>query len=234
VLVSSPLRALKHLMRHCWHCTSPALPAPQLPQAEQVEGYLDALAQLAAAQQQLRAAITQPEVLLPFLQPGRLIRLLNRPPAAAGEEVQPQLPAFDTDSSNGSSSSSSSSSPVEMLTDGAWGAVVAFERVGKHKGDEEGGGSQAGQYIVDVLVACHPASVHSGASAGTKQSKPPRLVAPDTAGAVPLVVTFSTSQVGCLPGCCCLPAWLLVPGCCCCLALLMCALRGSMSMSGQC
>jgi hypothetical protein len=108
---------------------APRPPSPaQVPQEALVEEYLGALQQLAAAQQQLRAAITQPDVVLPFLQPGRLARLLNAPPQAqVGGE--PALPQFGE-------GGGAALPPVEQLSDGAWGAVVAFERAGKQRGGE--------------------------------------------------------------------------------------------------
>jgi ATP-dependent RNA helicase DOB1 len=113
-----------------------------------VEELLALTEQLARLRAELAAAVHAPKYALPFLQPGRLVRI-----SAVAD----------------GSGSSSGSAP------GVWGAVVNFERVGKQqqqdgKGQpalaaaaavEEDGkkGGKAASYLVDVLVNCTPESV---------------------------------------------------------------------------
>jgi len=127
-----------------------------------------------------RAALTQPAHVLPFLQPGRLVRVLapagaDAPGGAAAgapEAGPPADAAAARLASNGEAGTSGGTLPG-LEDEGAWAAVVNFERVGSAKaapgggggaaadgggggGGADGGGGEAGQYIVDVLVNCAP------------------------------------------------------------------------------
>ena len=125
-----------------------------------------------------RAVLTLPEHILPFLQPGRLVRLLAPP----GEGVRADVDALNPKpcdtlmgeadgldpvrlASNGEASTSAAAALGPGLgreDAGAWGAVVNFERVGSAKaggGGGCGGDAAGGQYVVDVLVNCAPDSV---------------------------------------------------------------------------
>jgi ATP-dependent RNA helicase DOB1 len=125
-----------------------------------------------------RAALTQPAHVLPFLQPGRLVRVLapagaDAPDGAAAgapESGAPAAAAAARLASNGEAGASGAGLGLE--DEGAWAAVVNFERVGSAKAAPGGGGGgggggtgggggggEAGQYIVDVLVNCAPDSV---------------------------------------------------------------------------
>lgn len=124
-----------------------------------------------------RSVLTLPEHILPFLQPGRLVRLLAPPgeglradadaliakphDTLTGEAGGPDAARL---ASNGEASTSAAAALGPGLgreDAGAWGAVVNFERVGSAKAGSNGSGSDAagGQYVVDVLVNCAPDSV---------------------------------------------------------------------------
>ena len=100
----------------------------QIEDEPRVADYL-ALAQQAAGQRaSLRAATFAPKHALPFLQPGRLVRLLA-PKAASGA-------AEHADSNFAAGCGAGSDGGVEGLEEAmVWGAILNFERVGaKAKG----------------------------------------------------------------------------------------------------
>ena len=124
-----------------------------------------------------RAVLTLPEHILPFLQPGRLVRLLAPPGegradadalspipynALRGETDRGREPARLASNGEASTSAAAALGPGLGREDaGAWGAVVNFERVGSVKASSNGGGGDTagGQYVVDVLINCAPDSV---------------------------------------------------------------------------
>jgi len=122
-----------------------------------------------------RAALTQPAHVLPFLQPGRLVRVLapagaEAPGGAAAGAPEDSAPADAAAAARLASNGEAGTSGGARLgieDEGAWAAVVNFERVGSAKaapggggsGGADSGGGEAGQYIVDVLVNCAPDSV---------------------------------------------------------------------------
>ncbi|GIM09817.1 hypothetical protein Vretimale_13555 [Volvox reticuliferus] len=189
---------------------------------QSVQQYYALLDQLVSLRASLRVAVNSPQVCLPFLQPGRLVRLLPEPP-----ELARPLPDFNEPpaagasasgaSTEGTTSSSGSGSGggeavVSEVTYGVWGTVVNFERVsGKKDGaaDEKGGGkkskkgvsssSSAGHFIVDVLVNTLPppgGATGAGGSSGTlPRGTHVKLLPPGDKSGVPWVVTFSLAQV---------------------------------------
>ncbi|GFR46723.1 hypothetical protein Agub_g8346 [Astrephomene gubernaculifera] len=131
-----------------------------VPEEADVRQYYNLLEQLVAQRAALRAALNVPSAALPFLQPGRLVRLLPEPP-----ELMRPLPDFSEPptagfaaaagagaGAGGGGAQASTSAPdsaggggeavVAEVTHGVWGAVVNFERVGGKKGgeDDDGGG----------------------------------------------------------------------------------------------
>ena len=114
---------------------------------------------------EVRAIVAAPKHCLPFLQPGRLVRVL--PPE------QPQQQQAQSTSQAAAAAASSSSRDGGGGSSGSGGVlavVVNFERVGKaqREGQQQDGGSSSGgsrgsQYLVDVLVNCSEDSLrHQG------------------------------------------------------------------------
>jgi hypothetical protein len=122
--------------------------------------------QLTKLREEMRAVVTAPQHCLPFLQPGRLVRVL--PPEHAQQAVSTAASAAAAVAAGSSSSSSSSGSGGS--SEGVLGVVVNFELVGgKQEGDVAGGtaSSRRGtkQYLVDVLCNCSEDSLrHQGAN----------------------------------------------------------------------
>ncbi|PRW05917.1 superkiller viralicidic activity 2-like 2 isoform B [Chlorella sorokiniana] len=138
-------------------------------QEEKVQEFLALSQQLEKLRGEVRAIVSAPKNCLPFLQPGRLVRVL--PPEQPGEAAAAAAPAAAaaaaaaTGGSGGSSGSSSSSS-------GVLGVVINFERAGKQQQGEgedgstggKGGKGSKGQYIVDVLCNCSEDSLRHQSS----------------------------------------------------------------------
>ncbi len=68
-----------------------------LPDEDEVQGYLELLERLATIQCELRAHLTAPKHSLPFLQPGRLVRVV---PASQPQPVEHLMPSFSGVSEN--------------------------------------------------------------------------------------------------------------------------------------
>ncbi|KAI3427412.1 hypothetical protein D9Q98_010327 [Chlorella vulgaris] len=134
-------------------------------QEESVTEYLKLSQQLAKLREEMRAVVTAPQHCLPFLQPGRLVRVL--PPEHAQQAVSTAASAAAAVAAGSSSSSSSSSSGS---SEGVLGVVVNFELVGGRQEGEVAGGTAssrrgAKQYLVDVLCNCSEDSLrHQGAN----------------------------------------------------------------------
>ncbi|KAK9804329.1 hypothetical protein WJX72_007219 [[Myrmecia] bisecta] len=97
---------------------------------EQVAQYAGLLQQLERTRADLRAVVNSPKYCLPFLQPGRLVKLLNPPAEDAAAEL------------------------AEQESD-IWGTIINFERMGKTQdSSEEGTAAKPARYVVDVLVNC--------------------------------------------------------------------------------
>ena len=118
--------------------------------------------QLEKLRAEARAVVSAPKHCLPFLQPGRLVRVL--PPEQPGQAAAaaPAAAAAAAAAAAISSSGGGGSS-------GVVGVVINFERAGKQQqgeGEEggggkggKGGGRGGGQYIVDVLCNCSEESL---------------------------------------------------------------------------
>ncbi|KAG2425704.1 hypothetical protein HXX76_013546 [Chlamydomonas incerta] len=187
-----------------------------------VRQYYALLDQLAGLRAALRALLNDPKVALPFLQPGRLVRLLpepaetarplpefSEPPAPGAAPPPPPDPPAST-SGKGSAAAlapegGGGAAVVSEVTHGVWGAVVNFERVGGKKegagdgDDKKGKKGGGGSFIVDVLVntAPPPGAGASGASTSGSlpRGTPVRLLPPGDKSGVPMVVTFSIHQI---------------------------------------
>ena len=102
--------------------------AVQLDSEPAVAEFLALLQQAAAARAAVRSATFAPQAALPFLQPGRLVRLLTAPDS--GERVV-------IDPSDAPKSSSSNGGAHALWADPAvWGVIINFERVGGAKKGE--------------------------------------------------------------------------------------------------
>ncbi|KAJ9531849.1 hypothetical protein QJQ45_022039, partial [Haematococcus lacustris] len=127
--------------------------------------YLALLQQLVEAQAALRSLLCAPKLVLPFLQPGRLVRVL---PSA----FNPQAPLPDFGSLPGLTPADGAGSE-EVLASGAvgpccpgvWGAVVNFERVGK-KGQDGTGQDDDG----DDGLGSSSSDVEGGSSSDSSSS----------------------------------------------------------------
>lgn len=143
-----------------------------------VSEYAALAATRAEAASAARAVLTQPQHILPFLQPGRLVRVLLAPPDT--EDSSPEAPEVEGPgaghparlASNGEASTSEPAGAVDAgpgsgsgsglgrEDEGVWAAVVNFERVGSAKaGGGSGGNAPDAQYVVDLLVNCEPDTV---------------------------------------------------------------------------
>lgn len=151
-----------HLHTHLPACTGSYLPAPYTrPPAPS----LWCSQQLDKLRGEVRAIVCTPKHCLPFLQPGRLVRVLppEQEAAAAGAAGADTAAAAAAAEGRGGST-------------GVLGVVVNFERVSgrKQQAQQEGemdggvasnGGSKGAQYLVDVLCNCSEASLrHHGAT----------------------------------------------------------------------
>ena len=114
------------MRRHDWHINSAQeseRDAVEIDDEPRVAEYLALARQAAAQRAALRSTTFAPKHALPFLQPGRLVRLLA-PPPAAGTAPAAAGNAADISAAEGL---------LEEPT--VWGAIVNFERVGgKSKG----------------------------------------------------------------------------------------------------
>ena len=143
-----------------------------------VSEYAALAATRAEAASAARAVLTQPQHILPFLQPGRLVRVLLAPPDTEGSS--PKAPEMEGPggghlarlASNGETSTSEAAGVVDAgpglslisrlgrEDEGVWAAVVNFERVGSAKaGGGSSGDAPGAQYVVDLLVNCEPDTV---------------------------------------------------------------------------
>jgi len=134
-----------------------------------------------------RAALTQPAHVLPFLQPGRLVRVLapagaDAPGGAAAgapEAGPPADAAAARLASNGEAGTSGGTLPG-LEDEGAWAAVVNFERVGSAKAAPGGGGGGGGAARVGggvhsgrAVVAAPPPTAAAAAAAPTAAAARP-------------------------------------------------------------
>ncbi|GAB4818279.1 hypothetical protein N2152v2_005325 [Parachlorella kessleri] len=187
---------------------------------ERVGEYLALTQQLAKVRREMRRIVCAPKHALPFLQPGRLVRVL---PPGEGEQAQQRHAAAGDDVPLAAAAAAALSAPLpdgNSARDGeeeeeraVWGAVINFERAGRQQQQEQHGGGTAdgggggaedeqdrksrkkgrGAYLVDVLVSC---TAESAQQQGGKRRAVP--VAAGQAGGVPLVVPVSLEEVAAL------------------------------------
>ena len=100
---------------------------------QEIDQYLSLREQLAGFQEQMRALVFQPKYIVPFLQPGRLVKL-------------PSMPRSDQ-----TSETAETHLEQDKLSQ-VWATVVNFEK-GTPK-DNPKSQKRARQYVVDVLVNC--------------------------------------------------------------------------------
>jgi ATP-dependent RNA helicase DOB1 len=120
--------------------------------------------QLSKLRAEIRSIVASPQHCLPFLQPGRLVRVLPPPDAAPAAAASPAAEA----------AAAAAAARGGGSAEGALAAVVNFELVGGSKaGDSAGEGSSTTsstkrgtkQYLVDVLCNCSEESLrHQGAT----------------------------------------------------------------------
>ena len=104
--------------------------AVEIDEEPRVAEYLALLRQAATQRGALRSATFAPKHALPFLQPGRLVRLLLAPPRADAA-----LPAGWKAMAEGSSAVGQDPAEDLVSEPTVWGAILNFERVGaKQKG----------------------------------------------------------------------------------------------------
>lgn len=177
---------------------------------EAVAQYAALLETAAAARRDMRAHVMQPRHALPFLQPGRLVRVLAAPEEGAsvppveelpgdGERVRAVLArslqhclrrrwsAADLRCLQITPVASTSGRGGEAAV---WGAVVNFERLGKAEAGEaeaRAGTKQGARYIVDVLANCAQDSVPGHGPRRCGQS--PALLPPLFATASAMLLT---------------------------------------------
>ncbi|KAL2622125.1 hypothetical protein R1flu_002330 [Riccia fluitans] len=103
---------------------------------EEIKGYSNLLEQWRDLKKSIRNIVFSPRFVLPFLQPGRLVRVLGPEDNGDDEELQ-----------------------TSMMIKGYWGVVVNFEKIPTATKDfveEEDGRSVPEQkYMVDVLINTH-------------------------------------------------------------------------------
>ena len=93
-----------------------------------VEEYLGLLHQAAAGRAALRSATFVPKYALPFLQPGRLVRLLANPAGGETLVVEEGGKKSSTKGNNGSGRAKENWSEAAV-----WGIIINFERLGSAK-----------------------------------------------------------------------------------------------------
>ena len=121
--------------------------------------------QLEKLRGEVRAIVTAPKNCLPFLQPGRLVRVL--PPEQPGEAAAAAAPA----AAAAAAAAAAGGSGGGGGGGGVPGVVINFERAGKQQqGEPEDsttssrGSKGGGQYIVDVLCNCSEDSLRHQSS----------------------------------------------------------------------
>ena len=127
--------------------------------------------QLDKLRAEVRAIVAAPKNCLPFLQPGRLVRVL--PPEQPGEAAAAAAPAA---AAAAAAAAGGSGDGGGGSGSGVLGVVINFERAGKQQqgeGEESGitsssrgsrGGKGGGHYIVDVLCNCSEDSLRHQSS----------------------------------------------------------------------
>ena len=100
---------------------------------QEIDQYLSLREQLAGFQEQMRALVFQPKYIVPFLQPGRLVKL-------------PSMPRSDQ-----TSETAETHLEQDKLSH-VWATVVNFEKGTPN--DNPKSKKRARQYVVDVLVNC--------------------------------------------------------------------------------
>ena len=178
-----------------------------------VAEYYSLVAAIEQARDAMRAVITRPEHALPFLQPGRLVRIVDSSGAGGASAVtSADASSSSSSSSAAAASTSSNSSGGGGDEDWGWGVVVNFHQ--RPSGSnaaatalggatpEDGSSSSSSNknvYVLDVLLACAPEEPHSG-----KGPRPrPRPWVPGSKGGelkvipvlLPLVTAFSSIRV---------------------------------------
>ena len=161
--------------------------------AEELLGLLDERGAVVAA---MRAIEAQPQHAVPFLQPGRLLRLASRAQGARKGD------AADVHA-DGLASGGAEAVPTGDV-EGVWAAVLSFERVKSGAAAAASAAAQSGAaagvaadaaealnaaYIVDVIARVAPDAPPGGRGA------PRRLLSHDDEAGVPLVVAVPLSQV---------------------------------------
>lgn len=182
--------------------------AVQVEDESEAGRYLALLEQLAQLQAELRAYINAATHCVPFLKPGRLLRMLpdtNNPAAASLPSFREHVDraaggATVNGSGNGQSTASTSeaSMALELVQPGVWGAVADFHEVttkdDAFDDDLDNGGSSRKKrrknYVVEVLVNCDPATVP-----GTGPKSKPHFLPAGQSGGVPMVVAFPLEQI---------------------------------------
>lgn len=140
-----------------------------------VEEYRHLLKSLLKYQAEMRAIANSPKYALPFLQPGRLVRVLCNEGDTPGETSTSGRQG-EHGATNGAADGSQGDAPdlddlpINLRERSVWGMVVTFERLGSTNaegtGEENGKKSKKSRYIVDVLINCHPDSVSSSSPKG--------------------------------------------------------------------
>lgn len=157
----------------------------QIEEEEKVKAYQQLLQQATETAADMRAVVNTPQHLLPFLQPGRLVQVL-----------QP-------DTGNTSNKHKGAPAPALPTPETAiWGAIVNFERVGSEDAEDadptdggDGGASRKRKprtYIVDVLANCAADTLP-----GMGPRRRPQLV-PASGQGVPQVVPCQLSELAAL------------------------------------
>ena len=105
----------------------------EVPAEPQVAEYLALLHQAASARAALRAATFLPQYCLPFLQPGRVVRLLTAAPGSGGGSEGAVVVIDPEGRGNGSATNGSGRSRQCWADPAVWGVIINFERLGSAK-----------------------------------------------------------------------------------------------------
>ncbi|KAK9803050.1 hypothetical protein WJX73_001880 [Symbiochloris irregularis] len=134
---------------------------------------------------QMRVHLTSPIHALPFLQIGRLVRVLNTPDSSPGLPGTLGWQQTQDDSAAGGTQAESSASTVQLHDDAPWAAVVNFQR----RPDRNGKMADTEGYVVEVLINCR-----EGTTPGKGPRRRPHFISAAEDG-VPLVTTISLADI---------------------------------------
>jgi ATP-dependent RNA helicase DOB1 len=187
------MRRMQPQLKHRLAAATAAMETIEIPMREHAEELFHLLQEREQVHSAMAAIVAQPQHSVPFLQPGRLVRLALPP------HLETETEAVDAGAGELPAAPQNSEVP-QGESPAVWAAVLSFERISSNlttsTSDQEGGKVAAdadealnATYIVDV-IACVRAG---GAQAGKATRR--ALLPHDDPDGVPLVVAVPLSQI---------------------------------------